>query len=186
MHPLNETVQGLVTDVLCVTHLGSVYLFYVTHYKNTADFLQKARSKSLAKNSFSFTWGRWANIKWFEEPHYRQGALFQWREDFRKLPLYLEGELVWLGPPFISEGDSWLWLYLVFFFFYCFYTLRSPAFSNSDSCRWGCSWAPWRPFTWLVKMICGDAVVYTELCSEAFCWWSMCFWAGNGLYKSFL
>lgn len=49
MHPLNETVQGLVTDVLCVTHLGSVYLFYVTHYKNTADFLQKARSKSLAK-----------------------------------------------------------------------------------------------------------------------------------------
>lgn len=106
MRPQNETVQGLVTDVLCVTHLASVFLLDVTHYKNTADFLQKARSKSLVKNSFSFTWWRQANIKRFEEPHYRQGALFQGREDFRKLRLYLEGELVWLGPPFISEGDS--------------------------------------------------------------------------------
>lgn len=99
-------------------------------------------------------------------------------------PLSFRKEAVGMAV-FLSPWDSSPWLFLVSFS-RCLYIHWKPSVQLFWFLQVRLLFGSLEPLTWLVKMICGEAVTYTELCGEALCWLSMCFWAGNDLYKSFL
>lgn len=104
--PLNETVQGLVMDVLWVTHpsLALLTTSISPIIKILLTFCKRRGVNLWLQNNLFFTWGSWANTQGFEEPHYCQAALLQWRERFGKLPIFLKEKVLWRGHPFYFWG----------------------------------------------------------------------------------
>lgn len=151
-------------------------------WENAAAFPQRQGVHLWLQNSFSLRWESWANVRGLRGPTVVRQPCSRGERAEEGPSL---SQVVWRGRPLVSEGSSLLCLPPVSRLT-ALHSRVCPVFCLPDFCRESCCWAPPSPLAWLVGMICGDAVTSTELCSGAFCWWSMCFWVGNDLYKSFL